>query len=75
MSADQFLGGSMLSWDLMPDVKDGVAYLSPRRLGTVKASLGFTRPLPATTTLIAYAQYDSLVVIDPYRTVTFDYNA
>ena len=76
MSAEQFEGGSMLlSWDLMPDDSDCVAYLSPRRLGLVKASLRFARPLPATTTLIAYAQYDNLVVIDTNHTVTFDYNA
>ena len=76
MSAEQFEGGSMLlSWDLMPDDSDCVAYLSPRCLGLVKASLRFARPLPATTTLIAYAQYDNLVVIDTNHTVTFDYNA
>ena len=32
------------------------------------------RKTPATTTLIAYAQYDNLVVVDAYRAVTFDYN-
>ena len=74
ISAHQFVGGSMLlSWDLTPDDSDRVAYLSPRRLG-MKASLRFTRPLPATTTLIAYAQYNNLVVIDTYRMETIDYN-
>ena len=76
LSVDQFLGGSiLLSWDLMPDDSDGVAYLSSRHLGTIKASLRFAKPLLATTTLIAYAQYDNLVVADAYRSVTFDYNA
>ena len=75
MSVEQFLGGSMLlSWGLMLDDSNGVAYLSLRHLGTVKASLRFAKPLPVTTTLIAYAQYDNLVVVDAYRTVTFDYN-
>ena len=75
MSVEQFVGGSKLfSWDLMPDNSNGVAYISPRHLGTVKASLRFAKPLPATTTLIAYAQYDNLVVVDAYHTVTFDYN-
>ena len=75
MSVEQFMGGSMLlSWGLMLDDCNGVAYLSPRHLGTVKASLRFAKPLPVTTTLIAYAQYDNLVVVDAYRTVTFDYN-
>ena len=74
MSADQFMGDSMLlSWDLTPDDSGGVAYLSPRRLGMVKASPRFARPLPATTTLIANAQYNNLVVINAYHTVTFDY--
>ena len=76
LSVDQFMGGSMLlSWDLMPDNSNGVAYLSSRHLGTIKASLRFAKPLLATTTLIAYAQYDNLVVVDVYRSVTFDYNA
>ena len=57
LSAEQFVGGSMLlPWDLMPDDNDRRAYLSPRRLGTMKASLRFAKPLPATTTLLAYAQ-------------------
>ena len=73
LSAQQFLGGTMLlSWDLTPDDSDGTAYLSPRH--TVKASLRFAKPLPTTTTLLAYAQYDNLVVVDAYRTVTFHYN-
>ena len=75
LSANQFVGGSMLSsWDLMPNDSDGVAYLNPWCLGTVKASLRFAKPLPVTTTLIAYAQYDNLVVVEAYHTVTFDYN-
>ena len=63
-----------LSWDLMPNDSDGVAYLNTWCLGTVKASLRFAKPLPVTTTLIAYAQYENLVVVDAYHTVTFDYN-
>ena len=76
LSVEQFMGGSMLlSWDLMPDDSDVVAYLSSRYLGTIKASLRFAKPLLATTTPIAYAQYDNMVVVDAYRSVTFDYNA
>ena len=74
LSAAQFVGGTMLlSWDLTPDDSDGTAYLSG--LGTVKASLRFAKPLPATTMLLAFTQYDNLVVVDAYRTMTFDYNA
>ena len=53
-----------LSWDLTPDDSDGTADLSPGHLGTVKASLRFTKPLPTTIALLAYAQYDNLVVVD-----------
>ena len=63
----------LLSWDLTPDDSDGTAFLSPRRLGTVKASPRFVKLLPTTTTLLAYAQHDNLVVVNAYRTVTFDY--
>ena len=65
----------LLSWDLMPDDSDRKAYLSARRLDTVKASLRFAKPLLTMTTLLAYAQYHNLVVVDTYRAVTFDYNA
>ena len=76
LSTAQFVGGSMLlSWDLMPSDSNGVTYLSPRHLGTMKASLRLPKPLLATTTLIPYAHYDILVVVDAYCTVTFDYNA
>ena len=72
----QFMGGSMLlSWHLTPDDSDRLAYLSPSCGGMMKDSLRFAKPLPATTTLIAYAQYDNLVVIDAYRAVTYDCNA
>ena len=63
-----------LSWDLTLGDCDSVAYLSPRHLGTVKTSLRFAMHLPATTTLKAYAQYDNLVVISAYCTVTFEYS-
>ena len=76
LTPEQYQGGSMfLSYDLTPDDNDGVAYVSPRRLGTVKASLRFAHSLPATITIVAYAQFDNLVAIDRYRTVVFDYNA
>ena len=64
----------LLSWDLMPDDCDGVAFISPRCLGTMKTSLRFAKPLPTTTTLIAYAQYENLVVADACRKVIFDFN-
>ena len=75
MYSDQIVGGNMLlSWYLAPNNRDGVAYLLARCLDTAKASLRFARPLPATTSLIAYAQCHNLVVVDTYRRVTFDYN-
>ena len=68
MSVEHFVDGIMLlSWDLTPDDSNGVAYLSPRHLGTITASLRFAKLLLATTTLIAYAQYDNLVVVDAYQ--------
>ena len=75
LTHNQFMGSSMLlSWDLTPNASNGMAYLYPRHLGTVKASLIFAKPLPTTTPLIACAQYDNLVIIKYYHTVTFDYN-
>ena len=76
LTAEQYQAGSMfLSFDLNPDDGDGVAYVSPRRLGTVKANLMFASTLLATITIIAFAQFNYLVGIDRYRTVVFDYNA
>ena len=75
LTHNQFMGSSMLlSWDLTPNTSNGMAYLYPGHLGTIKASLIFAKPLPTTTPLIAYAQYDNLVFINYNRTVTFDYH-
>ena len=75
LTHNQFMGSSMLlSWDLTPNASNGMAYLYSRHLGTVKASRIFAKPLPTTTPLIAYAQYDNLVFINYNCTVTFDYN-
>ena len=65
LTYNHFMSGSMLlSWDVMPNDSDGVAYLFPRCLDTMKASLIFAKPLPANTTLIAYAEYDNLMIVD-----------
>ena len=71
----QYIGGcTLFCFDLTPDDGgDGVAYVTPRRYGTVRANLRFHKPLPTTVTLIVFAQYDNMVMIDRNRTVTFDY--
>ena len=71
----QFTGGTMiLGFDLTPDDgSEGVAYLTPRRFGTVKAHLGFKEGLTETVTLLAFATFDSTVSIDSNRAVSFDY--
>ena len=57
LSAQQFVGGSMLlSCELTPNDSDGMAYLSPRRLGTLKTSLGFAKALPKMTKRLAYVK-------------------
>ena len=54
------MGCSMLlSFDMMPDNKNSIAYLSLRCLGTVKASQRFAKPPLAITTLTAYVLYDT----------------
>ena len=71
----QFTGGSMiLGFDLTPDDgSEGVAYLTPRRFGTVKAHLHFKEGLTETVTLLAFATFDNTVSIDSNRAVSFDY--
>ena len=75
ITGDQFEGGTFLmAFDLTPDLEGGSSdHISPRRNGTVKATLRFKTPLPSTITLIAYAQYDNVLLIDKHRAVTFDY--
>ena len=76
LSAEQFVGRSMLfSWDLTPYDSEVTAYQLPWCLGTAKGSPRFAKPLLQTVTLLAYVQYDNLLVVDAYHTVTFDYNA
>ena len=75
MTAEQFVGGSiLLSWDLTLGNSDGMAYLSLRQLGTMKANLRITRLLPTIAVIIAYMQHNNLLVINKYRTVALDYN-
>ena len=71
----QFTGGTMiLGFDLTPDDgSEGVAYLTPRRFGTVKAHLRFKEGLTETVTLLAFATFDNTVSIDSNRAVSFDY--
>ena len=56
---------------LGPDAWQQPTY-PPKCLATMKNSLRFARPMPVTTTLIAYVQYDNVVVVEAYRTVTFN---
>lgn len=77
ISASVYEGGCMfLGFDLTPDdAGEGVHYVTPRRLGTVKAVLRFATTLANTITIIAFAQYDNTVMIDRHRTAMFDYTA
>ena len=71
----QYLGGSfIIVYDLTPnDAGDGVAYLTPRRFGTVKANLRFKTGLRKTVMLLAFATFDNTIKTDANHAVTFDY--
>ena len=60
-------------FDLTPDSCDNVSHISPRRNGTVSASIHFARPLPATVTLVTYAEFTSVLTVYQYRNVVCDY--
>ena len=70
-----YLGGSfIMAYDLTPDdAGDGVAYLTPWRVGTVKANLRFKTGLSKTVMLLAFATFDNTITIDANCAVTFDY--
>ena len=75
VTRSQYLGGCfIMAYDLTPDdAGDGVAYLTPRRFGTVRANLRFKTGLSKTVTLLAFATFDNTITIDANRAVTFDY--
>ena len=75
ITGEEYLNGSFLmAFDLTPDLEGGSGgHISPPRNGTVKASLRFKNPLPSTTSLVAFAEYDNTVLIDKHRAITFDY--
>ena len=77
ITADQYEDGScFLAFDLTHDESgDGVNYTTPRRMGTVRASLRFANTLTETITVVAFGQYDNIVTIDKHRSVMFDYTA
>ena len=67
-------GNTLLCFDLSPDLNgSAVDHVTARRNGTVKASLRFKNALPETVTLVAYAQYDNMLMIDRNRSVLYDY--
>lgn len=75
VTREQFEGGTfLLAFDLTADqAGDGVGYVTPKRRGTVKGSFKFASALPDTTTVLAFAHFDSNVFIDRNRAVTSDY--
>ena len=75
ISAEHYEDGCcFLAFDLTPDdAGDGVNYTTPRRMGTVRASLRFSQTLAQTITILAFGQFDNLVTIDKHRAVMFDY--
>ena len=77
ITADQYEDGScFLAFDLTHDESgDGVNYTTPRRMGTVRASLRFANTLTETITVVAFGQYDNIVTSDKHRSVMFDYTA
>ena len=63
-------------YDLTHDESgDGVNYTTPRRMGTVRASLCFANTLTKIITVVAFGQHDNIVTIDKHRSVMFDYTA
>lgn len=77
ITAEQYQDGScFLAFDLTSDgAGDGVNFTTPRRMGTVRASLRFANTLSETITVVAFGQFDNILTIDKHRSVMFDYTA
>ena len=75
ITPELYKGGCfLLGFDLTPDgATEGVAFVSPRRYGTVKVNFRFKTALPETVTVVVLAQYDNTLTIDANRSINYDY--
>ena len=62
-------GNFFLAWDLTPDLCGGF-HLHPPVLGTTELHLRFAEALSESITILAYASYDSQVLLHGDRTVS-----
>lgn len=71
--SDYDKGYCLFAFNLTPDQSNGISHVNTRRHGTVRASLHFAKALPCTVTVIAFAQFDNVVLLDRHRNIIFDY--
>lgn len=65
-------GNSLFLFNLSADLCDG-DHLSLIRRGNLRIELKFAKPLPQTVSLIAFAEFESLIEINKARNILFDF--
>lgn len=71
--SDYSQGYTLLGYNLTPDHNEG-CHFNPVKHGNLRLSFKFSKPLPQTTYLIVYAEFDNIIEIDEGRNVTYDFS-
>lgn len=73
ITPNDFLDGyTLFAFDLTPDGSHGQHYTVNKR-GNLRIDLKFSAPLPKTTNLLIYAEFDSIIEIDKNRNIIYDF--
>ena len=67
-------GYALYTYDLSPDLAED-DHFNLSREGSVRLTMRFAQPLPASVTVIAYAEYENVIEIDRNRNVLFDFSS
>jgi hypothetical protein len=74
ISYDDYAGGYTLwAFDFTPDQGSDEGHFHPIKSGQLRVELQFAEPLPHTTNVILYAEFDNTIEINSLREVILDY--
>ena len=67
-------GFALYAFDLTPDQNDDNGYFDLVQKGSIRLDLNFSEALNATTNVVCYAEFDSILQVDRSRNVQIDWS-
>ena len=65
-------GYTLFAFDLTADMCEG-SHIDPIKYGNLRMEVHFKKPLPCTTNVVVYSEYDNLIQIDRARNIITDF--